>query len=53
MHVSEVQRFKQAIKFTNYLQEENRAMKIQTNFKHPINAAVKIDRSEINKYKVA
>ena len=44
MHVSEVQMFKQAIKFTNYLQEENRAMKIQTNFKHSINVACSENR---------
>ena len=29
---------------TIYLQEKNRAIKIQTNFKHSINVAVKINK---------
>ena len=39
--MSEVLRFKQAIKFANYLQGKNRTIKIQTNFKHSVNVALK------------
>ena len=33
-------RFKQAMKFTDYLQEKNRIMKIQTKFKDSVNVAL-------------
>ena len=35
--------FKQAIKFTHYLQEKNGAMKMQINLKHSINTVLKIN----------
>ena len=38
-----MKKFKQAIKFTNYLQEKKKTtgLKIQTNFKYSVNVALK------------